>query len=270
MQPVKARHGVGLMLAALIAACCAGETGFDTPMPDGGGSATGGTTSTGAAATTGGTPAAGGHGGQPVPGCDLAQPCSVGQECCAGSCVDLSSDQLNCGACHQPCALTHATTECAGGTCLLSFCDPGYADCNGDPSDGCEAALRTDATDCGACGRRCSDGRCVDGVCPLHCPPGTGDCDGLPTNGCETNLKGDVNNCGQCGQVCALANAIATCSNSQCAIKLCQNLWGDCDGQAANGCESDILADPHNCTGCGRACGDGQVCKDGVCALAGG
>ena len=39
------------------------------------------------------------------------------------------------------------------------------ADCNGDPADGAEADLRTDASSCGACGRACVTSSCSDGLC---------------------------------------------------------------------------------------------------------
>ena len=34
---------------------------------------------------------------------------------------------------------------CTGGACQVTSCSPGYGDCNGDPSDGCEVLLATSA-----------------------------------------------------------------------------------------------------------------------------
>jgi sugar lactone lactonase YvrE len=54
----------------------------------------------------------------------------------------------------------------AGPLCQLLGCASGFADCNHDlAKDGCEAALATDATNCGACGVDCDGGACVAGVC---------------------------------------------------------------------------------------------------------
>ncbi len=90
-------------------------------------------------------------------------------------------------------------------------CEPGRADCDGDPANGCEVDLPTTAEHCGACGHAChADGTgvsaaaCVAGTCRLTCQfaPILGDCDGDPDNGCETDLWHDPNNCSVCGMHC--------------------------------------------------------------------
>lgn len=46
------------------------------------------------------------------------------------------------------------------------MCKPGTADCNGSLLDGCEAKLRTDPKNCGACKKACELGaQCEDGEC---------------------------------------------------------------------------------------------------------
>jgi hypothetical protein len=44
---------------------------------------------------------------------------------------------------------------------------------------------------------------------------------------------------------------------------------GDCDGTPANGCETDLLNDVHNCNGCGLAClgplNSTPLCSGGTC-----
>jgi len=52
------------------------------------------------------------------------------------------------------CTFEGGTGVCAGGDCLLSSCDAGRADCNGDPGDGCEVLLGTQEH-CGGCGDAC-------------------------------------------------------------------------------------------------------------------
>jgi len=51
-------------------------------------------------------------------------------------------------------------------------CPPARGDCDGDPSNGCEADLSTDADNCRACGHGCASANaamamCIDGRCAL-------------------------------------------------------------------------------------------------------
>jgi hypothetical protein len=74
------------------------------------------------------------------------------------------SDAKNCGACAKVCPTAkHASAACAASQCTLS-CDTGYLDCNMSPDDGCEAALLSDAMNCGACGQVCAT-TCESGLC---------------------------------------------------------------------------------------------------------
>ena len=113
--------------------------------------------------------------------------CAANQECKAGKCVatceaqgktycpgrdtcaDLLTDLTSCGACTNACALpkAHQQGACSKGLCTYE-CLPGFADCNGDPSDGCEVVLGSDPGHCGACGTACDDVKgqpCVQGAC---------------------------------------------------------------------------------------------------------
>ena len=87
--------------------------------------------------------------------------------------VLLFDDPTNCGACGNVCpALPHASTACFAGSCTIGLCDAGYTDCNGDPADGCEANVDSDANNCGVCGNICPAGQtCSAG----GCLPVTGD-----------------------------------------------------------------------------------------------
>ncbi len=73
--------------------------------------------------------------------CDLgtcADSCGSGRTDCDRACIDTSTDLGNCGACGQTCDLPNAGERCADGQCLLTACEPGWVDGNGDQSDGCE------------------------------------------------------------------------------------------------------------------------------------
>lgn len=92
--------------------------------------------------------------------------CPQGQHLCQGTCVSLTDPLYGCGdpSC-KPCSAAHGTSACQGRTCVVAECDPGYADCNAKPKDGCERDLTSDRHDCGACGVRCVIGRCELGRC---------------------------------------------------------------------------------------------------------
>jgi hypothetical protein len=64
--------------------------------------------------------------------------------------TNLASDVQNCGACLNYCVHVGAYSRCNAGACELDRCDPPYADCNGQPDDGCEVPVGA-----GGCETRC-------------------------------------------------------------------------------------------------------------------
>ena len=162
---------------------------------------------------------------------------------------------------------------CVSNACVL-VCEPGRGDCNGDPSDGCETALRS-PLHCGACATACSApahavSRCGDAGCAFSCEPGFGDCDGDPANGCEADL-GAVATCGRCDTPClAPEGTSARCEGGACQVR-CAAGRGDCDGDPANGCEAELAATPAHCGPGGSACAAANGvagCAAGRCTLA--
>ncbi|MEZ4390488.1 MAG: FG-GAP-like repeat-containing protein [Polyangiales bacterium] len=188
--------------------------------------------------------------------------------------TDLLTAAANCGACGAACALANATATCAGGRCGVASCAPGFADCDGNPANGCEVDTRTSAAHCGRCGGACSSANgtpsCRAGVCAIACAAGYGDCDGNPANGCETNTNTSVSSCGRCGGACNLPNAVPSCGSGRCAIAACAAGYGDCDGNPANGCEVDLRTAPSHCGACGNACAStngAATCAMGACGI---
>jgi hypothetical protein len=122
-----------------------------------------------------------------TPVSDSACLCVAPSVTCSGACVDLTTDQNNCGSCGNVCA--------AGSTC-----------CNGTCSD-----LQRDSLHCGRCDRMCGFAeRCQSGVCA--CPnSGEFDCAGT----CR-NILTDRNNCGGCGLICELPGP---CVNGFCPVE---------------------------------------------------
>ena len=105
----------------------------------------------------------------------------------------LTSDQ-HCGACGSACVIEHGQGACSEGRCAWLACEPGWADCDGDPL-ACERSLST-LESCGSCERRCdlphAVARCalMPARCEIErCEPGWEDCDGVPDNGCERDSR---------------------------------------------------------------------------------
>jgi len=75
--------------------------------------------------------------------------------------TSVTSDPNNCGGCGQLCkGLPNATANCAAGNCILGMCNQGFANCDGNPMNGCESFVATDPMNCGGCGN----------VCPMNMP----------------------------------------------------------------------------------------------------
>jgi hypothetical protein len=97
------------------------------------------------------------------------------------TCASLDDDPFNCGACRHECPIpdallgeAHVRATCKLGQCGTA-CDEGYADCDGNVSNGCETYVWSDPNNCGACGVRCDIGGgqpCIRGQCALApCTP---------------------------------------------------------------------------------------------------
>ncbi len=181
--------------------------------------------------------------------------------------TSTQSNPLHCGRCGNVCNLTNVAVHgCTAGACSIVACSPGFADCDGNPANGCEVNTDTTNTNCGRCGNSCGAGTCTRGVCTATCAGGRGDCDGDATNACETDLNTSVLNCGACRNACVAGpQATARCTSGACSI-VCSDRFLDCNRNAADGCEIDSRVSPTNCGACGTVCATGQTCNDGVCA----
>jgi hypothetical protein len=71
------------------------------------------------------------------------------------NCHNLQTDPENCGACGVRCG-DGDSALCDNGFCT-TVCPAGFADCNNDPSDGCEVDTRIDPYHCGSCTTRCDE-----------------------------------------------------------------------------------------------------------------
>jgi hypothetical protein len=175
--------------------------------------------------------------------------------------VALTTTVAHCGACGNACTFANATAACRNGTCALAACNTGFADCDGDPANGCEIDLRAMTGNCGACGRVCAfanaTATCAASVCALGaCNAGFGNCDASATNGCEINTNQNTLHCGRCGNRCNVGEA---CSNGMC-VTSCPTGTTFCGGACVS-----TATDNNHCGACGRVCPAGQRCQMGAC-----
>ena len=190
--------------------------------------------------------------------------------------VSTASDPKNCGACARSCTGANSVQACQMGACAIMSCTQGFADCDKVPGTGCEISVATDIMNCGGCGNACpvpanATASCVNAQCGVgQCKFGFADCNKNPNDGCEVDLL-TVQNCGQCGNACAApANAMPGCKGGMCGIGMCNNLFGDCDNNAGNGCEKNLATDVMNCGMCGKVCSFANAqgaCLGGQCGI---
>jgi hypothetical protein len=163
--------------------------------------------------------------------------------------INTTLDPNNCAQCGRTCPNTVnvATTRCAASACAVASCLTGFANCNGQYADGCEANLKTDRNNCNGCGVVCpSTQACRNGVCSNNVL-GTQNLAG------HTEWPLDPQVCGCCGAVTTKATADALCvlggfisaitwvsgsitgSNCYCWNCTMPNAWADncCSGLGA-------------------------------------
>ena len=188
--------------------------------------------------------------------------------------TDIDNSLDACGGCGSRCAFDNATAVCESGVCKLAACANGFADCNGDPSDGCEVNLQNDPLNCNGCGTQClttnANAACVNGACTIvECAPGHLNCDNQFATGCEVDFLNDPAHCGGCNRICDYANASASCVGGDCVFQGCASGYDDCNGSLDDGCEVNLATDPNNCTACGNKCSfpNATARCDGGCQL---
>lgn len=113
--------------------------------------------------------------------------CGAGLTCCGGECVDLNTSTSHCTRCGNACPaeLPGAIVSC--GTVVddqdpnvvesgcLYQCFGVWADCDGNPSNGCETDLSKEPN-CGNCGVTCAEDQCCSG------------CKCVPQSFCDQNI----------------------------------------------------------------------------------
>ncbi len=139
--------------------------------------------------------------------CHSGFECSSGQSVCKGTCLAFASNHI---------------ASCDNDTIK---CIEGFADCDGDVSNGCEANLTADAS-CGSCNNDCktSNKACVDGTCQSNLCVGNANAPDMCIVGgeniCRNVKSNDADHCGACNYKCSeqsVANATSnTCTEGKC------------------------------------------------------
>jgi len=197
--------------------------------------------------------------------------CPAGETMCQGSCVSVADPAHGCGApsC-QACVLAHAQPGCGAQGCAVAACETGWADCNGNPADGCEADLSNPAT-CTACNVQCAPpaGLCAPTGCVAACPAPLTLCATAGTGaGSGTDAGTDAGRDAGGDASADSGTDAATGSGSDAGMD------AEADAGAASGACVDVTTSPGNCGACGKACplenstaGDRfAVCTAGACA----
>jgi hypothetical protein len=174
-------------------------------------------------------------------------------------------------ACSPACVNPNGATACVNGSCA-PVCSTGFADCDGNLSNGCETNVQADPAHCGSCTKACTvdsgSAICQSGTCGMSsCAAGTGDCDKDAGDGCETDLDTSATNCRFCGNACTLPNATSQCQGGTCKVATCAGGFGDCDLDPTNGCETPTNT-TSNCGTCGYVCtsdAGSPACSGGAC-----
>jgi hypothetical protein len=170
-------------------------------------------------------------------------------------------------------AVANGTAACVSNACGVGSCDVGFADCNLEAGDGCEADLDTDPDNCGTCFLACAlypnaASTCSSGTCQMGpCDVGYADCDENQGTGCEVSPANDPDHCGSCNAPCpTYPNADSVCSSSTCQMGPCNAGYSDCDVSPVTGCEIHTDGDENNCGGCNNVCPLAfPDCDFGVC-----
>jgi hypothetical protein len=229
----------------VVAACGAEQVDIDGSGASNGTGGDGGTSTT----STGGESAGGGfvdpcegvdcpagevcHQGMCVQGCSPTEPCAGGLSCCNGACLDVANDLDNCGQCDKACPQPpNVAASCEMGVCQLGSCDPGYNDCDGDPTNGCETM--------NACS--CTPGEtqsCYPG------PPGTQN---------NAPCTGGTRTCNQTGTAWSLCSGFVLPSQELCANGIDEDCNGvvddvpDLDGDGWTACNGDCCETTQDCS----------------------
>ena len=176
----------------------------------------------------------------------------------------------SCGGCGTTCVAPTPLCQAnpGGGHGCVDDCSAGTTLCGSSCID-----LASDPEHCGDCETVCPAGvnaaaACSLSACTYACDSDYDDCDGAATAGCEQSLH-TLEHCGTCTVTCGPAHATGTCATGSCGLDFCDDRWGDCNVDPADGCEL-ALTSLTNCGACGTTCSVTRgtpTCAGATCAV---
>lgn len=190
--------------------------------------------------------------------------CPSGYKHCGALCSPIDAPQTGCAAdsC-EACPAVNGVATCLGGACAV-LCDPGFADCNGQVSDGCEQTSSDDVAHCGACNRACGTGgvaslECTEAKCVSSCQPGHANCNAPSTgddDGCERDVASTAKSCGSCANDCTKQGVGFVCAGGACGCT--SNAQCHLGGKGTYSCDTATA----RCVCTGKTCAPGEACAN--------
>ena len=219
--------------------------------------------------------------------------CKSGLKKCDGKCVDVSTDEANCGACGRACPAgkTCVGGQCSGGATTQPVCGDGRAEgseiCDGADLKGATCQSLGFIGGTLACATNCTydTSGCLSPSCTTDadCPPGpAGDCQkAVCVSGTcgfvadNSDVPADSNPCTNDLCIDGVPSQTNVASGTACGGGFC-NGQGACVGcvtaencpSPTNPCEVRVC-NSGTCgfaaANSGQACGSGGTCQAGVC-----
>jgi hypothetical protein len=114
------------------------------------------------------------------------------------------------------------------------------------------------------CGSNGCGGTCGEGCSGLTPICSNYQCTAEPCVGSCFGKECGNNGCGESCGSCLNEHGTTLCNSSFLCEPSCLVLWGNCDGNRINGCETPLTSN-YNCGGCGVVCNSTQTCVSGTC-----
>jgi hypothetical protein len=157
--------------------------------------------------------------------------------------TNIASDINNCGDCDYVCPdPPNGIADCQDGNCIVAGCDPGWGNCDGNTTNGCETDIYTNPNHCGSCGHICDLPNAIEGCSGGNCfitacESGYVNCDGNIANGCEINLNDGG---GTCEDATYLGQVSSQCHTGPSVIARGEKWYRVNVQECSTGCSSDL------------------------------
>ncbi|KDE07306.1 hypothetical protein MVLG_02353 [Microbotryum lychnidis-dioicae p1A1 Lamole] len=182
-------------------------------------------------------------------------------------CINIRTDNSNCGAVDKVCSFPYGRGSCIAGTCLLSSCNTNYYNIKGICT---YIDLTSNSNNCGAVGNKCSFsnglGKCITSDCTYSsCSNGFASIN----NTCvAVDYQTDMNNCGSSGNTCQstyLNGGAGLCVQGKCfSVCIIGYTW-DATHSICRLTSSDV----YNCGAIGNICSPlgslSSICSNSQC-----